>query len=71
MRRFLSKISRKSRSVEDGTFFEKLVKILGFEPKDLQYYKKAFTHRSANKLDASGIPFNYERLEFLGNEVPG
>ena len=64
MRRFLSKISRKSRSVEDGTFFEKLVKILGFEPKDLQYYKKAFTHRSANKLDASGIPFNYERLEF-------
>ena len=71
MRRFLSKISRKSRSVEDGTFFEKLVKILGFEPKDLQYYKKAFTHRSAKKLDASGIPFNYERLEFLGDAMLG
>lgn len=71
MRRFFSKISKNSRSTEDGIFFEKLTKILGFKPTTLDYYKKAFTHRSANKLDEKGNPFNYERMEFLGDAMLG
>ncbi|CAM3979889.1 MULTISPECIES: ribonuclease III [Flavobacterium] len=71
MRRFLKKIIRNSRSHEDGIFFDKLSKILGFKPVNLRFYKKAFTHRSTNKLDEKGNPFNYERLEFLGDAMLG
>ena len=68
---FIRKIVSKSRSQEDGIFFEKISKILGFKPIELKYYKKAFTHRSANIQDEKGIPFNYERLEFLGDAILG
>ena len=68
---FIKKIVSKSRSQEDGIFFEKISKILGFKPIELKYYKKAFTHRSANIQDEKGIPFNYERLEFLGDAILG
>ena len=71
MRRLLNKIRKNSRSQEDGIFFEKITKILGFEPIELRYYKKAFTHRSTNKVDEKGNPFNYERLEFLGDAMLG
>ena len=71
MRRLFNKIRKNSRSQEDGIFFEKITKILGFQPKELKYYRKAFTHRSANKLDEKGNPFNYERLEFLGDAMLG
>lgn len=71
MRRFLKKISKNSRSQEDGIFFEKISKILGFKPKELSFYKKAFTHRSSNRIDEKGNPFNYERLEFLGDAMLG
>lgn len=71
MRRLLSKISKNSRSPEDGIFFEKIYKILGFKPSDLKFYKNAFTHRSTNKTDEKGNPFNYERLEFLGDSMLG
>ena len=71
MRRLFKKITKNSRSEEDGIFFDKLYKILGFKPTELKYYKKAFTHRSSNKLDEKGNPFNYERLEFLGDAMLG
>ena len=71
MRRLLNKIRKNSRSQEDGIFFEKITKILGFEPIELRYYQKAFTHRSTNKVDEKGNPFNYERLEFLGDAMLG
>ncbi len=71
MRRLLNKIRKNPRSPEDGIFFKKIKSILGFEPKDLNYYQKAFTHRSTNKIDEKGIPFNYERLEFLGDAMLG
>ena len=71
MRRLFNKIIKNSRSLEDGIFFEKITKILGFEPKELTYYKKAFTHRSTNKIGENGYPFNYERLEFLGDAMLG
>ena len=67
---FISKIfSKKSRSLEDGIFFEKIQKLLGVKPIQFDYYRKAFTHRSSNKLDESGNPINYERLEFLGDAI--
>jgi ribonuclease III len=63
------KIFSKSRSQEDGIFFDTIQKIIGFAPNKLDYYKKAFTHRSSNRLDPKGIPINYERLEFLGDAM--
>lgn len=67
----IRKIFSKSRSHEDGIFFNSLEKILGFPPNDLEPYQKAFTHRSSNKLDKQGNPMNYERLEFLGDAMLG
>lgn len=67
--RIIRKIFSKSRSLEDGIFFDSIQKILGFTPDNLDYYKKAFTHRSSNRLDVLGNPINYERLEFLGDAM--
>ncbi|XCF06383.1 ribonuclease III [Tamlana crocina] len=58
-----------SRFKRNGNFFMELTKILGFKPKEIKYYRKAFTHRSMNIKDDSGNPFNYERLEFLGDSM--
>ncbi|MEJ1221347.1 ribonuclease III [Sediminicola sp. 1XM1-17] len=60
-----------SHPKEDGDFFGGMKKILGFKPKNLDIYKKAFLHRSANKKDSKGNPMNYERLEFLGDAMLG
>jgi ribonuclease-3 len=67
--RIIKKIFSKSRSLEDGIFFGTIEKILGFAPKNIDFYKKAFTHRSSNRLDEVGNPLNYERLEFLGDAM--
>ncbi len=58
-----------SRSKGNGNFFMDLKKILGFNPNQLRYYKKAFTHRSMNIRDNEGNAVNYERLEFLGDAM--
>ena len=60
-----------SHSKQDGDFFLGITNILGFKPKNLKIFKKAFLHRSANKKDKKGIPMNYERLEFLGDAMLG
>lgn len=60
-----------SHSKSDGNFFLGMRAILGFKPKNLDYYKKAFLHRSMNRKDAQGNPMNYERLEFLGDAMLG
>ncbi|MCF8713412.1 ribonuclease III [Joostella atrarenae] len=68
------KIIRKilnSRSQDDGDFFLEIHRILGFKPKNIALYKKAFTHRSINLKDDKGLPLNYERLEFLGDTMLG
>jgi ribonuclease-3 len=67
--RLIKKIFSKSRSLEDGIFFESVREILGFDPIQLDIYKKAFTHRSSNKQDEKGNAINYERLEFLGDAM--
>ncbi len=45
--------------------------LLNFSPKNIEYYQKAFTHRSLKVSDAKGNAFNYERLEFLGDAMLG
>lgn len=69
MKKLIHKIFKNSRSNEDGIFFTALENILGFKPLNIAHYKKAFTHRSSNKLDEHGKPINYERLEFLGDAM--
>ncbi len=58
-----------SRYNDDGNFFIQIQNILGFKPKRIKYYEKAFTHRSMNKRDKDGTPINYERLEFVGDAM--
>ncbi len=58
-----------SRYNDDGNFFMQIQNILGFKPKRIKYYEKAFTHRSMNKRDKDGTPINYERLEFVGDAM--
>ena len=65
----IKKIFQKSRSKEDGIFFDTIQKILGFPPINLDFYKKAFIHSSSSKTDIDGNPINYERLEFLGDSM--
>jgi ribonuclease III len=67
--KLIKKIFSKSRSPEDGIFFDAIHNIVGFPPTTLENYKKAFTHRSSNKLDKDGNSMNYERLEFLGDAM--
>ena len=66
---FIRNILKSSRSFNDGNFFLKLKDILGFKPKSIILYKKAFTHRSMNIRDKKGNPINYERLEFVGDAM--
>ncbi|WP_396150958.1 ribonuclease III [Flavobacterium sp.] len=61
--------TKNSRPLEGGIFFETIHKILGFKPDNIEFYQKAFTHRSSNKLDIKGNPINYERMEFLGDAM--
>lgn len=58
-----------SRSGKGGNFFSMLYKILGFKPKNLLHYQKAFTHRSLNIKDEKGNAISFERLEFLGDAM--
>jgi ribonuclease III len=67
----LKKIFSNSRSQEDGIFFSKIEQIIGFKPLDLIHYRKAFTHRSMNRVNEQNNPINYERLEFLGDAMLG
>jgi len=67
--KILKNIFKNSRSTEDGIFFKEIENIIGFKPQSIYYYQKAFTHRSTNKMDATGNPMNYERLEFLGDAM--
>ena len=67
--RLIRKIFSKSRSLEDGIFFDSISEILGFVPINLDHFKKAFTHRSTNKQDQNGNTISYERLEFLGDAM--
>lgn len=55
----------------DSEFTEFLKDIIGFEPVNINLYKEAFVHRSAQLKDENGNDVNFERLEFLGDAVLG
>jgi len=61
----------KPQDKEDEEFYVALKKLLGFRPKNINYYKTAFIHRSIKVLDENGNPINYERMEFLGDAMLG
>lgn len=65
---FIRKIVQ-SRTETDAELYSELKKLLSFSPKNINKYKKAFTHRSVQMLDRKGNPINYERLEFLGDSI--
>jgi ribonuclease-3 len=46
-----------------------LVRMLGFIPRRLSYYKLAFLPKSALQKHPSGVRLNNERLEYLGDAV--
>ena len=68
---FIRNIFKNSHSETDGNFFLILQEIIGFKPKNKTLFIKAFTHRSMNQKDDNGTPFNYERLEFVGDAMLG
>ncbi len=67
---FINKII-KSHSKKDDYLFNELKSILGFSPRKISIYHKAFVHRSIKETTELGFPKNYERLEFLGDAVLG
>jgi len=67
---FIHKI-RNSHSEKDELFFNVMKNILGYYPKKIEFYKEAFTHSSLKKINETGYPLNYERLEFLGDAILG
>ncbi len=64
---FLKKINKKIH-LENNDFLIYLKPILGYKPKNIFYYRKAFTHSSYKKV-IDGKTYNYERLEFLGDAI--
>lgn len=56
---------------KDRELFSSLFNILGFYPRNIEYYKIAMTHRSVSVRTYRGKPINNERLEFLGDAILG
>jgi ribonuclease III len=61
----------KPQEKNEEEFYVAIKKLLGFRPKNINYYKTAFIHRSIKVLDENGNPINYERMEFLGDAMLG
>jgi len=67
---FIRKIISSRPKKSEDVFYTDLSKILGFKPKEIAHYQKAFVHRSIKEFDKkTGFPLNYERLEFLGDAI--
>ncbi len=67
----IRKIFNQSSTQDDREFYNAMRRLLNFSPTQLEFYQKAFTHRSLKKVDKNGEPFNYERLEFVGDAMLG
>ena len=68
--KFIRKIIQPPKQKEE-VFYGELKKVLGFRPRNISFYERAFTHRSIKIVDENGMPVNYERLEFLGDAMLG
>ena len=54
---------------KEKELFSSLYAILGFYPRNIEYYKMALMHKSIRKRNDKGKPLNNERLEFLGDAI--
>jgi ribonuclease-3 len=54
---------------KEKELFSALYAILGFYPRNIEYYKQALMHKSIRKRNDKGKPLNNERLEFLGDAI--
>ena len=54
---------------KEKELFSALYAILGFYPRNIEYYKQALMHKSIRKRKDKGKPLNNERLEFLGDAI--
>ena len=55
--------------MKNQRFYVDLVRMLGFIPRRISYYKLAFIPKSALQKHPSGVRLNNERLEYLGDAV--
>lgn len=68
---FIRKI-RKTLTKKEIILTKELKNIMGFSPRNISFYKEAFTHSSQRKRDKKTKNIiNYERLEFLGDAILG
>ena len=54
---------------KEKELFSSFYGILGFYPRNIEYYKQALMHKSIKKRNDKGKPLNNERLEFLGDAI--
>ena len=54
---------------KEKELFSSLYAIMGFYPRNIEYYKQALMHKSIRKRNEKGKPLNNERLEFLGDAI--
>ena len=54
---------------KEKELFSVLYAILGFYPRNIEYYKMALMHKSIRQRNDKGKPLNNERLEFLGDAI--
>lgn len=59
----------KLRFRKEKELFSSLYDIIGFYPRNIEYYKLALMHKSVSRRNAKGKPLNNERLEFLGDAI--
>lgn len=59
----------KLRFRKDKELYSSLYGIMGFYPRNIEYYKLALMHKSVARRNAKGKPLNNERLEFLGDAI--
>lgn len=65
----IQKIFNPRSKPKEGDFSFFIQDVIGFKPKNLEFYETAFTHRSLGLRDSEGNGQNYERLEFLGDSM--
>ena len=61
--------SEKYLFTPDKNFKRQLKNILGFLPRNFEFYQLAFVHKSASHFVFNNVKVNNERLEFLGDAI--
>ena len=59
----------KPNTSQNSALAVSIKQVVGYTPKNLYYYIKAFTHGSTNQKDSFGNSISYERLEYVGDAI--